>query len=143
METIIFLIESSLATDIEPTINSVLRYPSVERNQKKIPKAIDLSKHMTTEDAPKILKAKEAENRHLDIATEAKCLQKAAALKKHQKPMNSSNESKGKSAWARKLKKFDDFLLSSEDSTSESDSTITEEEEIIIEEERDESEEEN
>ena len=81
MERIIFLIESSLATDIEPTINSVLRYPSVERNQKKIPKAIDLSKHMTTEDTPKILKAKEAENRHLDIATEAKCLQKSSCTK--------------------------------------------------------------
>ena len=35
MEEINFLIESSLAADIEPSINSVLRYPSVERNQKK------------------------------------------------------------------------------------------------------------
>ena len=53
--------ESSLVADIEPIVNSVLRYPSVERNQKKSRKQIDLPKHMTSEDALKILKAKETE----------------------------------------------------------------------------------
>ena len=143
--------ESSLAADIEPIVNSVLQYPSVERNQKKSRKQIDLPKHMTSEDALKILKAKEAEKRRLDIAKEAKRLEKlsktkkAAPPKKCQKPMISSNELKRKSARARKSKTFDDFFLSCEDSTSDSDSTIIEEEEEIIieEEEGDESEEEN
>ena len=145
-----FLNESSLVADIEPIVNSILRYPSVKRNQKNSRKQIDLPKHMTSEDALKILKAKETEKRHLEIAKEAKCLEKlskrkkAAPPKKRQKPMNSSNELKHKSARPRKSKKFDDFLLSSEDSTSDSDSTIIEEEEIIIEEiEGDVSEEEN
>ena len=105
---------------------------------------------MTSEDALKILKAKEAEKKRLDIAKEAKRLEKlsktkkAAPPKKHQKTMISLNELRRKSTQTRKSKKFDDFLLSSEDSTSDSDSTIIEEEEIIIEdEEGDESEEEN
>ena len=51
--------ESSLVADIEPIVNSILRCPSVERNQKKSRKQIDLPKHMTSEDALKILKAKE------------------------------------------------------------------------------------
>ena len=57
--------------------------------------------------------------------------------------MNSSNELKHKSARPRKSKKFDDFLLFSEDSTSDSDSTIIEEEINIEEIEGDVSEEEN
>ena len=108
--------ESSLAADIEPIVNSVLRYPSVERNQKKSRKEIDLPKHMTSDDALKKLKAKEAEKRRLDIAKEAKRLEKlsktkkAAPPKKRQKPIISSNELKRKSARARKSKKFDDFF---------------------------------
>ena len=106
---------------------------------------------MTSEDALKILKVKEAEKRRLDIAKEAKRLEKLSKTKKatppknHQKPMISSNALKQKSVRARKSKKFDDFRLSSEDSTSDLDSTIMDEEEetIIEEEEGDESEEEN
>ena len=130
--------ESSLAADIEPFANFVLRYPSVERTQKKPRKQINLPKHMTSKDALKILKAKEAEKRRLDIAKAAKRLEKlsktkkAAPPKKRQKTMTSLNELKRKSAQTRKSKKFHDFFLSSEDSTSESDSTIIEEEEEII-----------
>ena len=104
---------------------------------------------MTSEDTIKILKAEEAEKRHLDIGKEAKLLEKhsktikAAPPKKREKPMNFSNEFKQKSAWARKWKKSDYFLLSFEGSTSESDSTIIEEEIISEEEEEDESDEEN
>ena len=71
---------------------------------------------MTSEDAIKILKVKEAEKRCLDIAKEAKCLEKlsktkkAVPPKKRQKPMISSNELKQKSARVRKSKKFDDFF---------------------------------
>ena len=73
--------ECSLAADIEPIVNSVLRYPSVERNQKKSRKQIDLPKHMTSGDKLKILKAKEAEKRRLDIAKEAKRLEKLLQTK--------------------------------------------------------------
>ena len=45
--------ESSLAADIEPIVNSVLRYLDVGRNQKKSRKQIDLPKHMASEDALK------------------------------------------------------------------------------------------
>ena len=104
---------------------------------------------MTSEDTIKILTAKEAEKRHLDIGKEAKHLEKhsktikAAPQKNREKPMNFSNEFKQKSASARKWKKSDYFLLSFEGSTSESDSTIIEEEIIIEEEEEDENDEEN
>ena len=58
---------------------------------------------MTSEDTIKILKAEEAEKRHLDIGKEAKLLEKhsktkAAPPKKREKPMNFSNEFKQKSA---------------------------------------------
>ena len=116
MERRQFSNKSSLAADIEPIVNSVLRYFSVERNQKKSRKQIDLPKHMARENARKILKAKEAEKRRLDTAKEAKRLEKlsktkeVAPPKKHQKPMISSNELKRKSARGRKLKKCDDVL---------------------------------
>ena len=149
IETRYFLNESSLTADIEPIVNPILRYPSADRNQKRSRKQIDLPKHMTSEDVLKLLIAKEAEKRRLDIAKEAKRLgklsktKKAASPENHQKPMISSNELKRKSARTRQLKKFDDFLLSSEDSTIDSDSTIIEDEIIIEEEEGNESEEEN
>ena len=63
-------------------MNSVLRYPRVERNQKKSRKQIDLPKHITGEDALKILTAKETEKRRLEIAKEAKRLEKLSKRKK-------------------------------------------------------------
>ena len=82
IETRDFLNESSLTADIEPIVNPVLRYPGADRNQKRSRKQIDLPKHMTSEDALKLLIAKEAEKRRLDIAKEAKRLGKPSKTKK-------------------------------------------------------------
>ena len=84
--------ESSLAADIEPIVNSVLRYPSVERNQKKSRKQVVLPKHMTSEDALKILTAKETEKRRLEIAKEAKRLEKLSKRKKQLHQKNTKNQ---------------------------------------------------
>ena len=76
--------ESSLAADIEPIVNcfKIPNNPSVERNQKKSRKLINLPKHMTSEDALKILKAKEAEKKAFGYCKGRKTLRKTFKNKK-------------------------------------------------------------
>ena len=60
---------SSLSEDIERVVNSVLKYPIVERNSRK---KTDLPKHMMSKNALKILKLQEEEKRRVEIVKEAK-----------------------------------------------------------------------
>ena len=76
--------------DINPIINSVLKYPTIQRNAKiKKSKSSDLPKHMTTEQALIILKQKEDEKYRPEIVKEAK-RQKKRTQRKHQKQKESS-----------------------------------------------------
>ena len=63
---------SSLSEDIEGVVNSVLKYPIVERNSRKPRKKTDLPKHMMSKNALKILKLQEEEKRRVEIVKEAK-----------------------------------------------------------------------
>ena len=105
-----------LDVNIEAILNSVLIYLRVERNEKKSSKQTDVTKHMTSEDALKILKEKGAEKICLDIGKEEitwKNFQKQKRQlyqKKHQKPMNSSNELKKKSAQESKSRNLMSFF---------------------------------
>ena len=67
---------SDLSESINPIINSILVYPSVQRNKKQARKKLELPKHMTCQKALEILKFKEEEKRNLEIAKEAKRLAK-------------------------------------------------------------------
>ena len=64
--------QSLLSEDIEPIVNSVLKYPIVERSSGKPWKKTDLPKHMTRKNALKILKLQEEEKRRIEIVKDVK-----------------------------------------------------------------------
>ena len=63
--------KSSLSNDVDPIINSILRYPSVQRKSKPARKKLELPKHMTGKEALEILKLQEEEKRRAEIVKEA------------------------------------------------------------------------
>ena len=98
------------------------KIPWCREKLKKVPKANRSTKTYGKWRCTKILKAKET-----DIAKEVKRLEKLSKTKKAAPKTNELFkwiEAKICSSKAVKSKKFNDFLLCSEDSTSDSDSTI-------------------
>ena len=73
--------QCSLTESADPILNSILTYPTVQRKAKPARKKLELPKHMTCEEALKILKLKDDEKRNADIAKEAR-RQKLVSKKK-------------------------------------------------------------
>ena len=63
--------KSSLCNDVDPIINTILRYPSLQRNSKHAQIKLELPKHMTGKEALEILKLQEEEKRRAEIVKEA------------------------------------------------------------------------
>ena len=68
--------------DIDPVINTILKYPRIERKAKKQSKVSELPKHMSTEKALIILKQKENEKMMKETAKEAKRQKKRKNFKR-------------------------------------------------------------
>ena len=64
--------KSRLLEETEPIVSLVIKYPVVERNQKKSRKKVDLPKHMNKSNAGKILKLQEEEKRRTKIVKAVK-----------------------------------------------------------------------
>ena len=122
---------SSLSEDIERVVNSVLKYPIVERNSRK---KTDLPKHMMSKNALKILKLQEEEKRRVEIVKEAKRQKKITkSLQTKNKTVSKENVSElfipsRRSTWPKKKRKFDDeeSLMSQEDKSNLEESIIGE-----------------
>ena len=125
---------SLLSEDIEPIVNSVLKYPVVEQNSQKPRKKTDLPKHMTSKNALKILKLQEEKKRCVEIVKEAKRPKKITkSLKTKTKIVSKENVSADiipsrRSTPPKKKRKFDDeeSLMSQEDKSDSEESVIEE-----------------
>ena len=62
--------KSSLCNDVDPIINSILKYPSVQRNSKPARRKLELPKHITGKEVLEILKLQEGEKRRAEIVKE-------------------------------------------------------------------------
>ena len=101
--------KSSLCNDVDLIINSILRYPSVQRKSKPARKKLELPKHMTGKEALQILKLQEEEKRRAEIVIEAN----------RQKRDAKKNGEKTKKVVRRKRKKS--FQLENRDVESENE----------------------
>ena len=139
--------KSRLSEGIEPIVSSVLKYPVIERNQKKSRKKVDLPKHMTSSDARKILKLQEEEKRRTEIVKAAKQHQKinkrTQAPKRPHKTISKTLKSitskdnllSRKSSRPREAKMFDYDFTTSDESSDTEEIIIVEESESKYEEE--------
>ena len=65
-----FSSKSNVSENINPIINSILKYPAVQRNKKSTKKKLDLPKHMSGKEALEILKLQEEEKRRVELVKE-------------------------------------------------------------------------
>ena len=65
-----FSSKSNLSENINPIINSILKYPAVQRNKKSTKKKLDLPKHMSGKEALEILKLQEEKKRRVELVKE-------------------------------------------------------------------------
>ena len=94
--------QSDVSESVNPIINSILVYPSVQRNPKPSKKKLELPKHMTCDKALEILKLKEEQKRNLEIAKESKRLERER--KKKEKEKVGANQLKRKLTVAKNIK---------------------------------------
>ena len=70
--------KSSFDENANIIINTILKYPSVERNPKSAKKKLEIPKHMTSEEALAILKLQDEEKRRVQLVKEANRQKKIA-----------------------------------------------------------------
>ena len=135
-----FSSKSVLEEGINPIINSILRYPEIERNQKKKNKKQDIPKHMSSQEALDILKLQEEEKVRAELAKEARRQSKIAkgnskpisvkkrkanpttAAEKYHPDKSKSNTNRKSTRRVKRRKKFDDFYSTDDESEKDSES---------------------
>ena len=124
--------ENILSDDIEPIVSSVLKYPSIQRNAKKTGSKIEIPKHMTGEDALKILHIQEEQKQREELIKEVKRRKKEK--KKSMPPAKKQKKTENEQTNNKKtIRKHVQKKIVFEDSINLSDTEMIVEEELTSE----------